>query len=246
MSIVRDLDTATDWLREIICSGWHLKPRSLEDEQDTEEWEYRLVEPAVFALQAPVRKRLPPEVEATTPAICVQLIDGDDRLYEQQRHLNLRLSFCVWDPGLHGPDILKPKTSGQSDSEDAEGTETEDAAPGDTESGMPGDQESEDEDAAGPNSGDLPQKYVPGDPGTFVPTNDGWRDVWNFVDRTLRIIESAEAIGCVSLDRAQGIKFGSFDEQEKPPQYWAYWQAWAELTLIESIIRSRPQIDQYL
>lgn len=202
MSIVQALDAMAEWLHSEVCLKVKLKPRSIDNQ--TTKYEYKLVNPEVFAMYTPTTKNKPPEVEATTPSICLQLIDGTDSPNASDRAMRVRLSFSAWNPGLHGPDILTP-TQGAH------------------------------------------RKYLkPGDEGTFRETSEGWRDVWNFVDTALRVIENAEAIGGYGIDKKEGIKFGPFTWQNDIPDFNPFWFAWVELTVREQIIRNRPEIDQYL
>lgn len=112
MTIVNTLDRIAEWLAERVCATVDLKPRSFD--QQTDQFNYELVHPAVFPLYVPPHKDRPPNVKATSPAICVQLIEGNDAVRQQERTTRYRLSFSVWDPGIHGPDVFTPTDADSS------------------------------------------------------------------------------------------------------------------------------------
>lgn len=201
MNVVIDLDRVANWLHDQICKGVRLKPMDYGDQ--AVEADYELIEPNVFALYVPTEETKAPDVVATVPAICVQIIDGDDDLVKQERRYKLRLSFATWDPGTHDQDIFAPVDG-------------------------------------------KPMRYLRGDGNRVKLSHDGWRDVWNLVDRALRIIESSRVIGGIPVDDGAAVKFGMFAEDDGLADYYPFWQAWVELTLKGDNRRGRPDVDDFL
>ena len=112
MSITRSLEEMGAWLKAAICKDVKLKPMS-PDAPQNQRFDYHLVEPEVHVLYVPSHIDRPPEMEATVPAIVLQLMESKDDLKTQTRDLVVRLSFTAWDPGLHGQDILEPVGEGR-------------------------------------------------------------------------------------------------------------------------------------
>lgn len=110
MSIVNSIEIVREWLDANVCPLVKLK---LPDENATDaSYTYKLVNPAAFSLFVPSKDRTPPKVAAPIPSVCVQLSQGEDNMIESTRGIKIRLCFSAWDPGLHGPDIFKPKGDG--------------------------------------------------------------------------------------------------------------------------------------
>lgn len=81
-------------------------------------------------------------------------------------------------------------------------------------------------------------RYRRGDPGTFEHAIDGWRDIWNFVDRTVRIIENNESMASMPIDKETGVSFGPFSFDADSPLFGIYWDAWIEVSVRERLIRN--------
>ena len=110
MSIVNSIEIVKEWLNKKVCPFVELK---LPDDNATDaSYPYKLVNPAAFALFVPTKDRLPPKIAAPIPSVCVQMVSGSDALIDSSRKIKIRLCFSAWDPGYHGPDILKPKGDG--------------------------------------------------------------------------------------------------------------------------------------
>ena len=111
MSIVNSIETVRDWLTAEVCPLVKLK---LPDDKATDaSYPYKLVNPAAFSLFVPSKDRTPPNIAAPIPSVCVQLVQGDDRLIRSARSVKIRLLFSAWDPGYHGPErrrqwLLRP------------------------------------------------------------------------------------------------------------------------------------------
>jgi hypothetical protein len=71
-------------------------------------YSYNLTTPTAFALYRPTKERLPPNIPAPIPSVCIQLLDGKDEQQKASGRLRIRLVFATWSPGLHGRDIFNP------------------------------------------------------------------------------------------------------------------------------------------
>lgn len=72
----------------------------------------------------------------------------------------------------------------------------------------------------------------------FQKDGGGWRDAWNFVDITLRLVENSDYIGGLRVMREQGISFGPVTEQDAIPDFYPYWFAWMEFYVEEALTRN--------
>lgn len=109
MSIVNSIEIVREWLDSTVCPMVQLK---LPDDSATDaSYPYKLVNPTAFSLFVPSKDRLPPKVPAPIPSVCVQIVEGTDSLTMSSRSIKIRLCFSAWDPGYHGRDIFKPKTT---------------------------------------------------------------------------------------------------------------------------------------
>lgn len=71
----------------------------------------------------------------------------------------------------------------------------------------------------------------------FQKNAEGWRDVWNFVDTAMRLLEDCEYPGGLRIMKERGITFGPFTEQDAVPDFYPYWYAWVQFTLEEGLTR---------
>lgn len=234
MTIVHTLDIVSEWLRANVCQRVQYKPHSLD--QQTDQYEYELVHPNVFTLYVPTSSTKPPAVKATSPSICVQMVEGVDR--NRAREMQLRLSFSVWNPGIHGPDILYPLDKIPKDP-DTFTSQTLDVETGQVK--PPDPLPPEPENVYWPDFG---KAYERGPDGMVRLTHDGWRDVWNFVDAAIREIENARSVAGLLI--GPDIRFGPYDEQGVIADYAPFWFAWIELTLHEQLTPDNPAINDLL
>lgn len=65
----------------------------------------------------------------------------------------------------------------------------------------------------------------------FTMSADGWKDVWNFLDKTKRIIEKNMYIGEVRVDRKEPVKYGFFSEDETMVNAYPEWYAWLSFAI---------------
>lgn len=195
MSIVNTLDVVAEWIKKEVCRGWKLKAPTKSEQ--TDRYDYQLMEPNVYALYEPTNSDRPPSKKPLVPAICIQLVNGSDAIVEGRRSYKIRLSFSTYQPGIHDADVFYPK-----------------------------------------HTKDGTRVYRRGRKKTFQYSEDGWRDLWNLIDRTIRKIEDANAIGTLALDKPQGISFGVFSYQDEMPDLYPFWLGWVELTITEQFSRN--------
>lgn len=105
--LVRTIQSVANWLTENVCEKIQLKLP--DDSKNNNEYSVRTVHPAAFPLYVPGKDRLPPEVPAPVPSVCVQIIEGNDDLFNRNRLLNIRLVMACWNPGIHGNEQYLPK-----------------------------------------------------------------------------------------------------------------------------------------
>ena len=66
----------------------------------------------------------------------------------------------------------------------------------------------------------------------FKINAEGWRDVWNFIDYTMRKVRNTNSIGSnIRIKHEDKIQFGPMTEQETIPNYYPYWCAWISFTI---------------
>ena len=66
----------------------------------------------------------------------------------------------------------------------------------------------------------------------FEINTEGWRDVWNFIDFTLRKVTNTNSISSrIRIKHDDKINFGPMAENETIPNYYPYWCAWMEFTI---------------
>lgn len=82
--------------------------------------------------------------------------------------------------------------------------------------------------------------------GKFDINPDGWRDVWNWVDRGLRALESTTNIDGIPLDRSVPITFGPLAEQEAIPDFYPVWFAWISFAVKYPLMRNDESLEQFL
>ncbi len=95
MTITETLDSLQEWFDTNICKKVELKLPTDDQVKGTA----TLVHPATFALYVPAKDRIPPNIPAPIPSLCIQLMDGEDKTTEHKRKLNIRLCLAAWNPG---------------------------------------------------------------------------------------------------------------------------------------------------
>lgn len=107
MLLVESIDKVVAWLNDSVCSQIQLKLP--DDFKNDKEYGVEYVQPAAFPLYTPGKDRLPPNVRAPIPSVCVQLTEGSDDLLKRQRRLQIRFCLACWNPGEHGGEIFHPR-----------------------------------------------------------------------------------------------------------------------------------------
>ena len=74
MTLVNSIDKIVSWLTENVCSKITLKLP--DDYRNDTGYDVVMVNPAAFPLYVPGKDRLPPNVAAPIPSVCVQLMEG--------------------------------------------------------------------------------------------------------------------------------------------------------------------------
>lgn len=205
-TVTEVIDRVVEWTEKNICQKVELKvPPTDLDAPDGGGYEYQRVHPHCFPLFVPGNDKLPPNVAAPIPSVCVRVVDGTD--FRSEGSISLELWFSAWNPGTHGKDVLKPVQGKQATYEEWSGPEAE---------------------------------------AYFQRNAEGWRDLWNWLDVSLREIESVESIDGLQIDREQGIKFGPAKDNEGIPDYYPFWFGFISLTLNRPIVRNIPAYEDLL
>lgn len=110
MAIVNDLNKIRDWIQAEICDEIQLKMP--DDSINNGDYNYELINPTAFILFTPTKDRLPPNVRAPIPSICIRLVDGEHKPLEKMNKMKLMLNFCTWNPGVHRQDNFVPVEQG--------------------------------------------------------------------------------------------------------------------------------------
>lgn len=124
MLLTQNIENLTQWVQENICSQIELlKP---DDSQMGSDYEVQYVHPKAFSMYIPAKDCLPPDADTKLPAVCIQLVDGNDDLTINEETLHIRLSFAIWNPGTYeeikdsngntvGEQVLKMNADGWKD-----------------------------------------------------------------------------------------------------------------------------------
>jgi len=83
------------------------------------------------------------------------------------------------------------------------------------------------------------KNYFNLDENSYDRNSEGWRDVWNFVDKTLRTLEESEKIGTLRIMKEKGIEFSPIKEQEAIPDFYPFWFACIEFSVEYNILRNK-------
>ena len=81
---------------------------------------------------------------------------------------------------------------------------------------------------------------------SFTRDAEGWKDVWNFVDRALREIENAEYMNGIRVVKELPITYGQFQQEGQISDLYPYVGAWAIFTIERGIARSGASYSEYL
>ena len=81
---------------------------------------------------------------------------------------------------------------------------------------------------------------------TFTRDAEGWKDVWNFVDRALREIENAEYLNGLRVVKELPITYGQFQQEGQISDLYPYWGAWAIINIERGLARTGAAYSEYL
>ena len=81
---------------------------------------------------------------------------------------------------------------------------------------------------------------------TFTRDAEGWKDVWNFVDRALREIENAEYLNGLRVVKELPITYGQFQQEGQISDLYPYWGAWAIFTIERGLARTGASYSEFL
>lgn len=113
MAVVKILDDVTAWAQEVICNKVKLKAPPDDDADAVDkEYTYTLVTPTAFTLFVPTKDKMPPDVVAPIPSLCVRFIEGTENLDGTDGSIAIQFAFSTWDVGLHGKDLFKMQEDG--------------------------------------------------------------------------------------------------------------------------------------
>ena len=81
---------------------------------------------------------------------------------------------------------------------------------------------------------------------SFARDAEGWKDVWNFVDRALREIENAEYLNGLRVVKEIPITYGQFQQEGQISDLYPYWGAWAIFTIERGLARTGSAYSEFL
>lgn len=114
-TVVHMIDTITEWARNNICGCTKLKQPPADLEAPTAEgYEYTLVTPAAFPMYVPTSEKLPPNIHAPFPSLCVRVTGGEDSMADSNRTVDVQICLSTWDTGEHGKDRFLSNEKGGS------------------------------------------------------------------------------------------------------------------------------------
>lgn len=204
MSIVSILDDVTDWAQSNICNKIKLKLPDPNNEAETYNKAYKLVNPKAFPIFMPSSDKLNVPLVGPVPGLCVQFVGGEDKL--KDRNIELGFLFSAWNPGQHGLDMfIKGKEN----------------------------------DSFEQWNNDEAMKF-------YEKSAEGWRDIYNFVDLSLRTLQSTESISNIRVCHEKKIKYGPVAMDDSLPVLYPFWYAWLTFHIEVKNIRNNEAIEKLL
>lgn len=79
----------------------------------------------------------------------------------------------------------------------------------------------------------------------FERNNEGWRDVWNWIDLAVKKIESTESIGGIKIDKST-LKFGPMKNEDGIPDFYPFWLAYISFDVKTYTHRIANAYDKFL
>lgn len=104
MAIVSTIDSVRDWIESEICSKVEFKLP--DNDAVDEDYPFKLVHPAAFAMFMPTKDKLPDGVEESVPSVTIRIENGTDLIANGTREMKVTLLFATWSTGLHAGDYL--------------------------------------------------------------------------------------------------------------------------------------------
>lgn len=82
----------------------------------------------------------------------------------------------------------------------------------------------------------------------FRADYEGWRELWNFVDKTAAAVQSTTYMGQnVEVMQWEGMEFGPFREESNTVlDYYPFWYAYLKFKVRCSLRRLNEEVNQYL
>ena len=105
MAITQTIDAVRDWCQTNVCNKILLK--SPDDNAVDDAYPYKLIHPTAFSQFQPTGDKTTDGVPAI-PSVVVRATNGTDRLITRQRETHMSVLLTVWNPGLHGADVISP------------------------------------------------------------------------------------------------------------------------------------------
>ena len=112
MTLVQSIDKIVEWMNTNVCD--HITFKLPDDFKNDAEYGVEYVKPAAFPLYVPGKDRLPPNIPAPIPSVCVQLTEGSDDLLQKNRQLQIRLCLACWNPGEHSDELWRRNKDGDA------------------------------------------------------------------------------------------------------------------------------------
>lgn len=82
--------------------------------------------------------------------------------------------------------------------------------------------------------------------GIFRIYENGWRDVWNWVDKAVRALESTTNMAGIPIDHTVPVTYGPLQEQEGIPDFYPLWFAWVGFTVKLPLMRHDSELERFL
>lgn len=97
MLLVETVERLTAWIQKHVCNEIRFKMPDTAEE----------IHPAAFAFFAPGKEMLPPDIPAPVPSCVVQIMAGTDTPKKGSREMDVRVSLCTWNPGVHEKELYQ-------------------------------------------------------------------------------------------------------------------------------------------
>lgn len=96
----------------------------------------------------------------------------------------------------------------------------------------------------------IPEDGEDYDTETFKKSMEGWRDLWNFADRTITAIEQTTYIGQDESEKVEvmkdGMEFGPYKEEDSIPSFYPHWFGYFKFRVRSTLLRNNQDIINFL